>query len=266
MSATNDKYIQPVSAEPPFRVTVIFENPLVGLGYGRIADSGRGIKWRNSTAPHEDSPLKREYAALTRLDHPNIPHAYAYGHATLTTTGDERTIIEYVTRDHVEGQPLTCLHEGGNLTASLDQIVAHFLGIVDVTRVVHDAQLVHGDIKPSNIIVGDRICLIDFDATVPVGTHGQVYTPEYAAPEQLSRRELCPKTDVYGIAASLYTSTTGRTIRTRDKDRFYLLHAMRDIDVSAVPEPVQRVVREGLMPVREDRPTLPELRAMLLQI
>jgi serine/threonine protein kinase len=75
---------------------------------------------------------------------------------------------------------------------------------------------VHRDIKPSNIIVparGGEAVLVDFglakeyviDNTTTLIRHG---SPGYAAPEQYGSGT-SPQTDIYGLAATLYTLLTG---------------------------------------------------------
>ncbi len=89
------------------------------------------------------------------------------------------------------------------------------LQIVSAVEFLHDAGIVHGDLKPSNVLVSETgvATLIDLGvATLPgeavTGFRG---TLGYAAPELLKNEQPSPRTDMYGLGALLYTCVTGRT-------------------------------------------------------
>lgn len=90
---------------------------------------------------------------------------------------------------------------------------------------MHEKGYVHADMKPNNIIVCDtRIAkVIDLGQSCPIGTVKPRIqgTPDYIAPEQVHRRPITPKTDVYNLGATIYWVMTGETIPTalsRDPD------------------------------------------------
>ncbi|MBV8410594.1 MAG: serine/threonine protein kinase [Alphaproteobacteria bacterium] len=81
---------------------------------------------------------------------------------------------------------------------------------------VHDAGFLHRDIKPANIILDarDNPTLIDFGASRAAMADRSaaltaVFTPRYAAAEQLTSDKQGPWTDIYGLAATLYHAITG---------------------------------------------------------
>lgn len=103
------------------------------------------------------------------------------------------------------------------------------LDAVDVFRQVasgmaamHDAGYVHADMKPHNIIVGPDSSgvpvakIIDLGQSCKAGTIKERIqgTPDYIAPEQVHRREITPKTDVYNMGATMYWVLTRRNIPT----------------------------------------------------
>ncbi|WP_164045230.1 protein kinase domain-containing protein, partial [Serratia marcescens] len=78
------------------------------------------------------------------------------------------------------------------------------------------SHFLHRDIKPANIIVDshDDPTLIDFGASRAsmadrTSAMTAVFTPRYAAVEQLTSDEQGPWTDIYGLAVTLYFATTG---------------------------------------------------------
>ena len=89
--------------------------------------------------------------------------------------------------------------------------------LLDGLEEVHKAGFLHRDIKPANIVLdaNGNPTLIDFGASrasVAGRTAGltAVFTPRYAAAEQLTSDRQGPCTDIYSISATLYHAITGR--------------------------------------------------------
>jgi len=83
---------------------------------------------------------------------------------------------------------------------------------------MHDKGYVHADMKPNNIIVCEnRIAkVIDLGQACPIGTVKPRIqgTPDYIAPEQVHRRAITARTDVYNFGATLYWVLGGENIPT----------------------------------------------------
>ena len=96
-------------------------------------------------------------------------------------------------------------------------IVQRMLGrLLDGLEEVHKAGFLHRDIKPANIILDshDNPTLIDFGASRAsmadrTAAMTAIFTPRYAAAEQLTSDRQGPWTDIYGLSATIYHTITG---------------------------------------------------------
>ncbi|WIM12893.1 protein kinase [Enhydrobacter sp.] len=88
--------------------------------------------------------------------------------------------------------------------------------LLDGLEQVHKAGFLHRDVKPANIILDaeDRPTLIDFGASRAAmadrtAAMTAIFTPRYAAAEQLTSDKQGPWTDIYGVSATAYHAITG---------------------------------------------------------
>jgi len=153
-----------------------------------------------------------EAEVLKRLNHRALPHVYQ-------VFENEKLRRVYMLMDYIEGQNLgVLLKEQPERCFSLPLVLTIMEPVVDALVYMHgqDPPIVHRDIKPANIIVptrGGEAFLVDFglakeyviDSTTAVIRHG---SPGYAAPEQYGSGTN-PRTDIYGLGATLYTLLTG---------------------------------------------------------
>lgn len=93
-----------------------------------------------------------------------------------------------------------------------------FHQVAEALAHMHDAGFVHADMKPNNIIVAEdgTAQVIDLGQSCAVGTVKRRIqgTPDYIAPEQVHRRPITPKTDIYNFGATMYWTLTHRHIPT----------------------------------------------------
>jgi serine/threonine protein kinase len=153
-----------------------------------------------------------EAEMLKRLNHRALPHVYQ-------VFENEKLKRVYMLMDYIEGRNLdVLLGEQPQRCFSLPLVLASMKPIVDALMYLHNQNppIVHRDIKPSNIIVstkGGEAVLVDFglakeyvqDNTTSIIRHG---SPGYAAPEQYGSGTN-PRTDIYGLGATIYTLLTG---------------------------------------------------------
>ena len=103
----------------------------------------------------------------------------------------------------------------GRLAGARDR--AGGAGLLSTLAFLHARGIVHGDLKPSNLLLraaGDLV-LADFGAAALVGAIGESGggTPLYLAPEQLRGAPRAPATDLYAAGAVLFEMAAGRPLR-----------------------------------------------------
>jgi serine/threonine-protein kinase len=159
--------------------------------------------------------FEREGAILGRLSHPNIAELLDAG---LSPSGQPYLVLEYV-----EGEPIDVYCDKRKL--DVQSRVRLFLDVLGAVAHAHANLIIHRDIKPSNVLVSKdgTVKLLDFGiaklmdgegqrAAVTSLTHqgGSPFTPQFAAPEQLTNGAVTTATDVYGLAVVLYVLLTGQ--------------------------------------------------------
>lgn len=188
------------------------------IGRGGIATVYRAhdlLLDRTVAVKHLADPITRNAESRARflnqarsvaaLVHPNI----ATLHDALEEEGQGYLVLEYV-----EGHQLSTLLRAGPVP--LAQAVAMARRLADALDFAHRGGLVHGDVKPANIIItGDgQPKLLDFGiarlVADTIGTTTPVGTPRYMAPEQLEGQRPTPRADLYALGLVLYEMLAGR--------------------------------------------------------
>lgn len=176
----------------------------------------------------------------------------------------------YLVMEYVDGDPLDVLYSQEEVVP-LDQLVDVFRQIAAALTVLHDAGLVHRDLKPGNILVERKtrsVKLIDFGLGISEGgarmtvTGHVVGTPGFISPEQaLGEREITRQADVYALGCVMYTAVTGRLVFEReDVPKMLAAHvtdrpAPPDRYYSGVlPGALSRLILECLRKSPGDRP------------
>ena len=129
----------------------------------------------------------------------------------LEINGTAYIVMEMLHGDTLEGH----IKKHGPLDApAIDRILWPLL---DGLEQVHNAGFLHRDIKPANILLdaAGNPTLIDFGASraAMVGrtvAMTAIFTPGYAAAEQMTSAKQGPWTDIYGLSATLYHAITGK--------------------------------------------------------
>jgi serine/threonine protein kinase len=157
--------------------------------------------------------FRRERQILATLAHRHI--------ATLLDGGIAPDGRPFLVMEYIEGTPLTEWCDSHRL--SIRDRVELFRQVCDAVQHSHTNLIVHGDIKPGNILVtaDGTAKLLDFGIAKLVGadagdesmplTRGGVrpFTPEYASPEQIRGAPLTTASDVYSLGVVLFELCVG---------------------------------------------------------
>ncbi len=114
------------------------------------------------------------------------------------------------------------LFEGKTLedssTLSLGDVLLVFRMVASGLHAMHQHGYVHCDMKPNNIMLNKDgiIKIIDLGQSCKIGTTKTRIqgTPDYIAPEQVQRKPLGPKTDIFNLGATMYWALTGKNVPT----------------------------------------------------
>jgi len=185
-----------------------------------------------------------EARTAATLDHPNIVTIYDVG---------EANGFYYIAMKYIEGRSLRKVieQEGALDLARVTRIIGQVANALDYA---HQGQIVHRDVKPSNILLHARgqAILSDFGiAKAAAGTRLTrtgilVGTPEYMSPEQARGGELDWRTDIYSLGIVCYEMLTGRVPFAADTP-----HAILHAHIYEPPPPL-RSINPQIPPIVEE--------------
>ncbi|CAI8954430.1 serine/threonine-protein kinase Stk1 [Pseudomonas sp. IT-P253] len=159
--------------------------------------------------------LYSEFALTRRLRHDNVLRLYSFE----VDTDGQRAFITMELMRGLTLDKLLCERPLGLPWKELRDIA---LPLLDALAYAHARGVLHGDMKPSNVMLGDDgLRLFDFglgqaqEGILPGLPHlsrdrFNAWTPGYAAPELLEGQPLSASADVYGVACVLYELSGGK--------------------------------------------------------
>ena len=175
--------------------------------------------------------VQREAHKLQQLSHPNIVRVN-------DCDRDGQTV--FMTMEYLTGESLqTKLRRGKACGIAASQAQSIVVAVANALEYAHRNHIVHGDLKPGNVIITDDgvVKVIDFGMARIIARPGEArdgepakggvepkaITAHYASPEMLAGNDPQPADDIYGLACLAYEILSGRhpfpqgdKIRARD--------------------------------------------------
>lgn len=230
-------------------------------GEGGFADVYKGIQLSTGrkvaikvlkTGLSDSDKLRflHEAEYLSMFDHPNIAKIYEYNEqpwrkSQLYDLSEENwfqefsrnhgSILTYIAMEWIEGKTLDDIYKDlhdnkTNLTEK--EIAQWFCDAAGALELIHNANLIHRDITPKNIMVTESgiVKLMDFgisraqyDNRTIVTSHGKMLGSEpYMSPEQLdyerAKNELGPRSDIYSLGGTFYELFTHERLYNHNND------------------------------------------------
>jgi len=168
--------------------------------------------------------FRNEGKTIARLNHPNIVKVYDV---------EELYRTFFIIMEYIEGEPLSYVlkqEKRPSLGEMLEILLQTCTGVLHA----HENRVLHGDIKPGNILIQkeNRVKLVDFGFARPPGTKDEhaVGTCHYLSPEQIRGAETDERSDIYSLGITAYEMFTGcNPCSSEDPDEILDWHLSQDI-------------------------------------
>jgi len=154
-----------------------------------------------------EARFQQEIKAAGRLNHPNIVTIYDVG---------KTDQVAYMAMEFLEGAELKDMIASGQIPPP-DQVVDIITQVADGLWFAHQQDIVHRDVKPSNIMVmkGGIAKITDFgiarlpNSAVKTMTGLILGSPRYMSPEQVIGKTIDARSDIFSLGVVLYEALTG---------------------------------------------------------
>src|ERR1700722_15849214 len=158
-------------------------------------------------APTEQKQFLREAQIVSQLSHPAIVNLY--------DVGVEDGNVAYLVMEYVPGKTLQQVLAESTGPMPIARACAWISDLAGALHRAHRSGVIHGDIKPANILVTEdgKVKLSDFGiarfATQVSGSGKMMGTPAYLSPEQILGEPQNTRSDMFSLGIVLYQMVTG---------------------------------------------------------
>ncbi|MGC9455568.1 MAG: serine/threonine-protein kinase [Phycisphaerae bacterium] len=222
---------------------------------GKLYALKRVVKRKASETRFLDQAIN-EYEVASQLDHPvirKVHHLRRRKH--WLSVREVMLIMELCEGLTVQSDP----------PKDILQVLRIFHEVAVAIQHMNTMGFVHADMKPNNIIVAPdgTVKIIDLGQSCRIGSTKQRIqgTPDFIAPEQVLRRPLDPRTDVFNLGASLYWTLTGEPMPTVLPKKGGTVTLVGEPEVTppneinkGVPESLSKLVMHCIRPKPSARP------------
>ncbi|WP_091159614.1 serine/threonine-protein kinase [Geodermatophilus africanus] len=204
----------------------------------------------------------REARTAARLDHPSVTSVYD------VVEEDGRP---WLVMEHVESCSLQQVVDGQG-PLPWPAVARIGLDVLAGLTAAHEADVVHRDVKPANVLVASdgRACLTDFGIATATGdptittTGAIIGSPAYMAPERAHGERPGPAADLWSLGATLWTAVEGRPAFARGEPMATLMAVVaEDVPQPANAGPLEPVLRGLLAKDPDTRMTAEQARQEL---
>ncbi|CAN5363558.1 hypothetical protein BH24PSE2_BH24PSE2_04020 [soil metagenome] len=201
--------------------------------------------------------FRQELILARQVSHRNVVRIHDIGQ-----DGD----LHFLTMDYVPGRSLKqMLETEGPFEPSRAAALAR--DIAEALAAAHRENVIHRDLKPGNVLVGDngRAYVTDFGVARSLGSSGMtlhghiVGTPDYLSPEQARGADVDGRTDIYALGLVLFEMLSGRLPFSGDSLEEVLAQRtigeprrLQDLGVQ-VPPPLRAIIERCLQRDPDDR-------------
>jgi eukaryotic-like serine/threonine-protein kinase len=204
--------------------------------------------------------FKREAAAARKVSSPSVIRIHDLGEA--------RPGLLYLSMEYFPGRTLGEVISQRGLVP-LSDCRDYLQQICFGLAAAHDAGVIHRDLKPGNVLVGERSAVKIIDFGLAKATHAEgltatgmlMGTPHYMAPEQIRGKVVDARADIYALGALAYHLVTGRPPFSGDNAIAVGFAHLSETPVpprqlrADVPTAVDRVIVQALAKDPDQRPS-----------
>jgi serine/threonine protein kinase len=180
----------------------------------------------------------KEARVVGQISHPSIVALHDMGI-------EESSSTPYLVMEYIEGHPLERLLDKGSIP--FPRACAWIADVSRALGLAHRKGIIHGDVKPANILIGDdgRIKLTDFGMARLASRDSKdtplLGTPAYWCPEQILGKPQDARSDIFSLGVVLYETITGS----------------RPFDADTLQGVCARIMSSTPLPPSQSNPSLP---------
>lgn len=212
-------------------LSVIYQKEGQTKTYYYLKDQNKNMFFgKKLTFPKDEQKILHEIDMLNLFSEFNIGPKFIYYDSL-----KKMMICEYIA-----GQSLK------NKILDINETVKTILEICNILEVIHNKGYIFGDLKPSNIIVGERTVLIDFECVTRLGSKLDYASQIYCSPYQKKDKTAVYQFDFYSLGMIFLELLIGY-----EKLKYYYdSNLIQDIDpkkiVINLPDEINNVIRKLL--------------------